>query len=268
MQCTFCDRSVFGSRYRLFSVDYIGEMVRVLTKRYGVRDILFEDDSFTLNKDRVLSLCEMMCKNPIRFSWSCLGRIDTIDKDVLQQMKNAGCWQIGFGIESGNASILAAAEKKINLERIRETLTMTKAAGIHTKGFFILGLPHETRSSMDESIRFALSAALDDISVSFATPFPGTQLYEQAGRLGAFSPRWGAMNLLNAVFVPDGLSKSLLERFHATFIRRFYLRPARFIDYTLRCGGDVKVFFRIVQGFFAVLGNSFLRKLQSRRRHL
>jgi anaerobic magnesium-protoporphyrin IX monomethyl ester cyclase len=257
MKCTFCDRSVFGTRYRLFSVDYTWEMVYILSRKFGVRDILFEDDSFTLNKTRVMSLCEKMRSKNSRLSWSCLGRVDTIDAELLSHMKKAGCWQIGFGIESGNAAVLDGADKKINLERIRETLTLTRAAGIHTKGFFILGLPHETITSIEETIRFAAAVALDDISVSFATPFPGTVLYEQAQTQGAFSPDWQKMNLLNVVFVPRGISKNELEESHAGFLRRFYLRPRILVDYFLRSMVDIKVFIRIMQGMFVVLGMVF-----------
>jgi anaerobic magnesium-protoporphyrin IX monomethyl ester cyclase len=252
MQCSFCDRSVFGTEYRLFSVEYIWEMVNVLTNRFGVRDILFEDDSFTLHKKRVLSLCEMLRTKNSPISWSCLGRVDTIDAELLSSMKKAGCWQIGFGIESGNADVLGGVDKKINLERIREALVLTRAAGIHTKGFFILGLPRESIDTIKETIRFAVSSVLDDISVSFATPFPGTVLYKQAQTHGAFSPDWKKMNLLNVVFVPRGLSKQLLERYHSVFLRRFYFRRRIIINYCLRCLGSWRVFVRLLKGMVSL----------------
>ncbi len=257
MTCTFCDRSVFGNRYRLFSVEYIWEMIQTLTKKFGVKDILFEDDSFTLHKKRVIALCELICAKKARFSWSCLGRVDTIDAELLTVMKKAGCWQIGFGIESGNADVLQNVEKKINLQKIRDTLALTRAAGIRTKGFFILGLPGETKETIQETIRFATSIALDDISVSFATPFPGTVFYDQVQSEGTCTPDLQKMNLLNVVFVPKGLSKQELEEWHATFVRRFYLRPRIFIDYFIRSVGDVKVFLRLARAVFVVSGMAF-----------
>lgn len=117
MKCTFCDRSVFGNRYRLFSVDYVFSMIQILHDKFGVRDILFEDDSFTLNKRRVTELCERIVNARLGISWSCLGRVDSIDQTLLKTMKRAGCWQIGFGIESGNAGILDTVHKSINLDR-------------------------------------------------------------------------------------------------------------------------------------------------------
>jgi len=260
MQCTFCDRSVFGDRYRLFSSAYTFAMISTLCDKFGVKDILFEDDSFTLHKQRVMQLCEMICGKGVTFSWSCLGRVDTIDTELLGFMKKAGCWQIGFGIESGNSDVLNAADKKINLDRIRETLTLTRAAGIHTKGFFILGLPGETPRTMRETKLFALTEALDDISVSLCTPFPGTALYKQAKIMGEFSPDWKMMTLLYPVFVPKGLLKKQLLRAHKVFLRAFYLRPRILIMYVLRCVTDIKVGMRILRGLLAFLAGAFATK--------
>jgi anaerobic magnesium-protoporphyrin IX monomethyl ester cyclase len=248
MKCTFCDRSVFGNRYRFFSVEYVFEMIKILHVKFGVKDILFEDDSFTLQKSRVVALCELIAKNRFHFSWSCLGRVDTVDKELLTIMKKAGCWQIGFGIESGNTNVLESVEKKTNLKKIRDALTLTKKSGIHTKGFFIAGLPHETQESIRETIRLATSADLDDISVSFCTPFPGTVLNEKARSFGEFDPDWKKMNLMNAVFVPHGLSKKQLEDYHSRFLRSFYFRPRIILDYFLRSVHDFRVFFRLMRG--------------------
>lgn len=253
MKCTFCDRSVFGNRYRFFSVEYTLEMVRTLVNRFKVRDILFEDDSFTLHKKRVLSLCELIQRNNLHFSWSCLGRVDTIDAELLRSIKKAGCWQIGFGIESANPDVLDGVEKKINLEKIRQALALTRAVGIRTKGFFILGLPHETEETIRESMRFAREAELDDISVSFCTPFPGTALLERANEFGDFDQDFDKMNLMHAVFVPAGLTRKQLEESHAQFFRQFYLRPRIVLDYSLRILTDMGIFLRIVRGTFFFL---------------
>jgi len=253
MTCSFCDRSVFGTRYRLFSVDYIWKMICTLTDTFGVRDILFEDDSFTLNRARVISLCTLFSQHPKRISWSCLGRVDAIDAELLFHMKKGGCWQIGFGIESGNVDVLEGADKRTNLLRIRAALSLTKAAGIRTKGFFILGLPGETQATIEETIRFALSVDLDDISVSFATPFPKTVFCEQALRSGTFEKNWSEMNLLNPVFIPHNLTKHELKQSHSDFLRRFYLRPAVVFDYFRRGLGNVTVCRRLLTGLIAFL---------------
>ena len=248
MKCTFCDRSVFGSRYRFYSVDYTFEMIKTLHTKYGIKDLLFEDDSFTLQKNRVVALCNKLLDNNLKISWSCLGRIDCIDADMLAMMKKAGCWQIGFGIESGNADILHSVEKKTSIGRIQEALTVTKKAGIHTKGFFIVGLPNETEKSVQETIRFAKAIDLDDISVSFCTPFPGTVLNQNIAGCGTFDPDWRKMNLMNAVFVPTGLTKAQLEKFHASFFRSFYLRPRIVRDYFFRSIVNVKIGIRLFRG--------------------
>jgi radical SAM superfamily enzyme YgiQ (UPF0313 family) len=253
MKCTFCDRSVFGTRYRFFSVEYVFEMIKMLCDKFRVKDILFEDDCFTLYKSRVLSLCELISTNFPSISWSCLGRVDSVDAEVLKIMKQAGCWQIGFGIESGNTTILNTVEKKITLERIKEALSLTKKSGIHTKGFFILGLPHETTESIQETIRFAASVDLDDISVSYSTPFPGTVLNEKAREFGEFNPDWKKMNLLEPVFVPKDLTKEDLRFYMQKILRTFYFRPRIIADYLLRMLKNPAIAGKILRGLSAFI---------------
>lgn len=190
----------------------------------------------------------MIQKNNLHFSWSCLGRVDTIDAELLRSIKKAGCWQIGFGIESANPDVLDGVEKKIDVEKIRQALALTRAAGIRTKGFFILGLPHETEETMRASMRFATEAKLDDISVSFCTPFPGTALLEKANEFGDFDQDFDKMNLMHAVFVPEGLTRKQLEESHTRFFRQFYLRPPIVLDYSLRILTDIGIFLRIARG--------------------
>ena len=253
MKCTFCDRSVFGNRYRFFGIEYVVGMIKTLHEKFGVNEILFEDDSFTLHKSRVVALCESLLERGIKISWSCLGRVDSIDAELLTIMKRAGCWQIGFGIESGNADILNGVHKRIDLDRIREALSLTKRSGIHTKGFFVLGLPNETLQSIRKTVAFAKAVALDDISVSFCTPFPGTALLEDIGASGSFSADWDKMNLMNPVFVPTGLTKTELEEFHFRFLRGFYFRPRIVLDYLARTIANAGLFFRIAGSAFRLL---------------
>ena len=149
-------------------------------------------------------------------------------------MKQAGCWQISFGIESGSQEILALINKRISLDQIRKAVEMTREAGIHSKGFFIIGHPAETRESIKRTIDFAIGLSLDDISVCLMTPFPGTELYERAAEFGKFDSEWGGMNLLNVVFIPYGLTREELEQAQKELIRRFYLRPRIMFNYGLR----------------------------------
>ena len=223
--CVFCDRSVFGNRCRAYSPAYAERLVRDLHDRYGVRELLIEDDTFVIVKARVREFCERLIAAKLGLSWSCLGRADRVDPDLLRLMRRAGCWHIGFGIESGDPEILAAMHKRLDVDQIRQALAWSRAAGLRTKGFFIVGFPGESRASLERTRRFALSLALDDISVMQMTPFPGSELYRIAAQYGQVDTDWQKMNVLNTVFVPNGFTREDLERARSELLRAFYLRP-------------------------------------------
>lgn len=253
MKCTFCDRSVFGNKHRFFSASYVYTEMKHLSINFKIREILFEDDSFTANRPRLIELCQMLIREPLGITWSCLGRVDRIDKEALLLMKKAGCWQIGFGIESGNERILGLMEKKIRPEQIRDALHLTRQCGIKTKGFFIIGFPTEDQASVGQSISFAKSLALNDITVSVFTPFPGSGVYENASQYGEFVDDWGKMNLLEPVFVPNGFSKKELVRYSKKFLRSFYFRPRVVFDYCFRIVRNPAAAGKMLRGFFSFL---------------
>ncbi len=252
-KCIFCDRSVFGSAHRRFGADYVLEMMGTLHREYRVREILFEDDTFLLDRPRVRAICEKLVREGPELSWSCLGRVSAADPELLALMKRAGCWQIGYGIESGNQEILDMIGKGTRLERIEEALAATRKAGMRTKGFFMIGHPKETEETIRETIAFARKAVLDDFSITRFTPFPGSEIYERTGEYGEFDDDWKKMNLMNTVFVPHGLTAEAIDRYAATAFRRFYLRPGiilRYLGRMLRNPGSAP---GILKGFLAFL---------------
>jgi anaerobic magnesium-protoporphyrin IX monomethyl ester cyclase len=223
--CVFCDRSVFGNRCRAYRPEYAVRLVRDLYERHGVRELLIEDDTFVIVKARVREFCERLIDARLDMSWSCLGRADRVDPDLLRLMRRAGCWHMSYGIESGDEAILAAMHKRLDLGQIRQAVTWSREAGLRTKGFFIVGFPGETPASLERTQRLALSLPLDDISVMQMTPFPGSELYRIAGEYGTVDRDWRRMNVLNTVFVPHGFTRADLERARSDLLRAFYRRP-------------------------------------------
>lgn len=233
-KCIFCDTSVFTHKYRAFSSEYILEMIKILYQKYGIREILFEDDVFVIFKKRLIEICEGLLKENLKISWSCLGRANAVKPDVLKLMKRAGCWQIGFGIESGDQKILDFAHKMITLKQMEQAVRWTKEAGMETKGFFILGFPLETEESIMNTINFSKRIMLDDISVNLMTPFPGSEIYNIADKYGKFDRDWSKMNMLQSVFIPDGLSENKLNYYNKKMLKEFYLRPRIIKNYAFR----------------------------------
>ena len=149
-------------------------------------------------------------------------------------MKKAGCWQIGFGIESGDQKVLDFAHKRITLEQMEEAVRWTKESGMETKGFFILGFPLETEESIMNTINFSKRIMLDDISVNLMSPFPGSEIYNIADKYGKFNKDWSKMNMLQSVFIPNGLSEDRLNYYNKKMLKEFYLRPRIIKNYAFR----------------------------------
>ncbi|MBC8462577.1 MAG: radical SAM protein, partial [Deltaproteobacteria bacterium] len=228
-RCTFCDTSVFSHKVRYHSAEYVLEALSRLYHRFRVREISFEDDTFTMNVERLIAICEGMLKRGLKFTWTCNGRVNNVSQEVLRSMKRAGCWQIAYGIESGVQEILNFVKKGTKISQIKSSLELTKSVGIRTRGYFIIGFPTETEATIRETLNFALSLPLDDLSVMLMTPFPGSELHRIAPQYGKLDDDWSKMNLLQPVFIPAGLSEGKLLEWQRKFRFEFYLRPRTII---------------------------------------
>jgi anaerobic magnesium-protoporphyrin IX monomethyl ester cyclase len=233
-QCTFCDRNVFGSKYRERSAENVCEEIIHLHKKYGIREISFADDTFLINKKRIYRLFALLDQAKISLNWTCMSRINNVDFDFLKFLKNNGCWHISFGIESGDEEILKVIKKRITLDKAREIIQWCRQLKIKTKGFFIIGHPTETLETINKTIRIACDLDLDDIVATINTPIPGSQQYSEAAQYGNLDTTdWSQFNYWRPVFVPKGLSKDILLKKHQEMYRKFYLRPKILFRYAL-----------------------------------
>jgi anaerobic magnesium-protoporphyrin IX monomethyl ester cyclase len=177
-QCEFCSNVIFGGSYRERSpgnvVDEIEEAIRL-----GYERISFADDVFTMNKARVMQICEEIRRRNLRFQWECLGRVDTVDYELAITMKQAGCERIFFGIESGNETILKLMKKMITTDKARFAVKEATRAGLHVGAFFILFYPGDTNETVLQTLRFALSLPVDYLGLTMPYPLPGTQLHKR-----------------------------------------------------------------------------------------
>ena len=200
--------------------------IELLMNRYGVKEIAFVDDTFTVHPKRIYDIFELVRSKGLQFPWTCMARIDTVDESLLRYMQKNGCWHISFGIESGDEQILKEIRKNIRLENVARAVDICHKLGILTKGFFIVGHPFETIETIDKTINFARRLKLDDVVVTINTPMPGSYQFEHAHEYGMLDTRsWAKFNYWNPVFIPWGLSKDILLSKHREFYRKFYLRP-------------------------------------------
>jgi anaerobic magnesium-protoporphyrin IX monomethyl ester cyclase len=222
--CVFCDRSTSGRKGRLHGVDRVMALCRELAER-GARHILFLDDLFTVRKQRVVDLCHALIDAELDLTWSCNSHPNLLDLPTLQLMRRAGCWQIAYGIESGSQRVLDTVKREVRIPRMRETLRLTRQAGIRTRGYLMLGHPTETRESLLETEAFLRVAELDMCQITKFTPYPGTPAYPTIQQHGEFDEDWERMNAMQFVFVPHGLSVAELELAFTRCYRAFYSRP-------------------------------------------
>ena len=231
--CTFCARPFIGEKYRGHSAEYTLEMVDILVKNYGVRDIIFYDDNFLLDRKRVVAICERLLKKNYKISWSCLARNETISPDFLKLIRRAGCWQIAFGIESGDQTILNNLKKRTTVEKNLRAIQMTNKSGIHSRGYFMIGCPGETMETMNKSMAFSVSSGLRDFHSTFCTPMPGSELFETAKNHGTFDRDWNRLGFWEPAFIPNGLTSDQLVAMHKKMFRTFYLRPKIIFRYAI-----------------------------------
>ena len=258
-KCTFCDLGVVGRGYRANTASYLIALMKEVWRKYGVTDFLFYDDLFVGSRPRLKEICETIIREKLPFTWSCCARVDFIHVDMLKLMKDAGCWMIEYGIESGSQRIIDSMRKNISKEKIRETINATYAAGIVTKGNFIFGNPGEDHWSIRESIDFACSIRLTYFQHTFLTPLPGSELYETAGAYGQFDPDWSRMNTFAINFIPTGFTRQQLVNYSKYAWRRFYLRP-RIIWQELKKLRSKEDFYRAWLALKGFLKATLLRK--------
>lgn len=184
--CTFClwPNSLLGHQFRSRSPKNVVDEIELLIKTENIDGVYFDDDTFLVDKVRAKEICEEIVKRRLKISWRCMARVNNIDYETLQAMKKAGCTDVFYGFESGSERILKDVNKGITKEQIREAVKLTKKAGLVASGSFIIGLPEESKETIEETVKFAISLKADYVQFAIAAPFPGTALYEQVKREG------------------------------------------------------------------------------------
>jgi radical SAM superfamily enzyme YgiQ (UPF0313 family) len=226
--CTYCIVNAYygrGSRRR--SIPSIIAEIRECVDRYGIREFLFWEEVFTLDREYVLAFCRAIEEAGLKIRWAATTRLDRVSADLLAAMKKAGCYLIGLGIESGDQAILDRARKNQRVEDAHRVVALCRQAGIRTMGHFIFGLPGETRETAEATIRFMLRLGLDYMQCYAAVPYPKTELGDLAVQEGWIAAnRWSQYDFGGAsIMRTDTLSPAEVDRFRTLAFRRFYFRP-------------------------------------------
>jgi magnesium-protoporphyrin IX monomethyl ester (oxidative) cyclase len=235
--CKFCSiHCLWGYNWRPHSPERVINEIKYLIDAYDVEEISFEDDNMILDRRRFIKICEGIAPFGIKWCTPNGIRADALDFELLKIMKNSGCYSLNLAIEHGDLHILnEVMNKKLDLKRVRKTVNYCKRLGIHTFGYFVIGMPGETKKTINKAIEFAKSLPLDEIGVSIATPYPGSRLYEECLEKGYVKNLdFSKLFVDRAVISTPQLSAKELEELRVKFSIEFNKRRINILPYIRR----------------------------------
>ena len=256
-RCAFCSGQLtMGRGYRIHSPEYVLAEIRELVEKYGVDHLVFEDDTFTMKRERVLKIAEGIAALQKKITWYCLSRVDTMDEELALTMKRAGCRMINFGIESGSEEILKKIHKKISLEKALHAVAACRKANLRTQATFILGFPFESRENMKKTLDFA-QKLMPTIAIFFPlTPYPGTEAFEYlpSEKRPITVEDWKSYMVTSKkgnLCVVEGMTEKELQTILRLWHRKFYLRPTQIFQMLKTIGsfGELKQILKAFIGF-------------------
>ncbi len=224
-RCRFCVPDLLGKGVRYRSTDKVIEEVEYLLKEFGIKDIAFWDDTFTVNKKRVIEICERIIEKKLIFAWSAQARADCVTPEMLDIMAKAGCWKLFFGVESLVQKNLDVLKKGESVDQVFEAVKWTKEAGMEVECSFIFGIPGETFEEGLETIQLALK--LDpDYAKFFFLALWNRKFLQEAKKYGTVLTEKEEKITGNVMmFVPFSMSKEELQKLYYMAYRKFYFRP-------------------------------------------
>ncbi|MFQ5646394.1 MAG: B12-binding domain-containing radical SAM protein [bacterium] len=240
--CIFCGvQTMFPGKTRYRSVDNILDEIQEVIDRYGVAHIMFCDDTLTLNRQKVVSMCGKIKERGLRFTFEGYTRANTVTLELLEMLKEVGLVRLSFGVETGNQEIMKAIKKGVRLEEIKQAYAWCGQAGIETRCSLMLGHPFETRETIEQTIAFAKSLDCSQAYINITTPYPGCELYEMAkkgyGGLRLLTNDWKEYRRYgNAVMEMNDLTAHDLIEWQNKAYKEFYMRPRIIWDNMKRAG--------------------------------
>jgi len=215
-KCIYCPYSLdSNSVWRFRSVENVLSELKLLKEKYKIKSILFRDQIFTFNMKRAEEICNRISKEGLDFEWRCETRADCLSKDLMVKMKDAGCVGVHMGVESGDQNLSKNIAKiGLSLDKVKEVFSYAREIGLNTRAFFIIGLPGETKETIQKTFEFARELKANDYFFNSATPFPGTKLYEIAEKKGWITDKnWEKFAVDEAVMRNENLTGDEIRYF-------------------------------------------------------
>jgi len=234
--CFFClASSVSGSKVRLRSTESIITEISHCIKKYHIHDFLFWADIFSYDKNWVLNLCNAIIESNLNIRWAANTKVGSIDQEMAMRMKQAGCRLLSVGVESGNQDILDKIGKKTTIYQIQDTFQIIKKAHLTILAYYIIGLPWETKDTIEDTICLATKLDSDFAKFHIATPFPGTRFFDYALATGLFKTIQSSQNPCSNPYIQTSvnghyLSTSEIALLQHKAIKAYFFRIKYFVD--------------------------------------
>ena len=220
--CSFCSSpNVWGNEVKYRSPQNVVAEIRDLQEQFNTNTLFFTDLTFNLNRKKVYALCDEILKQRIKIIWMAMCNLRG-NKELFKKMRLAGCTKIGFGIESPIYSSRRKLRKNENMQRIRETLEASNSIGIINRGYIMIGYPWDTKESIEHTFSILKNLQIDELKVSFFTPMPGTQAYQEFKSL-LLTYDFSKYTTDEPILKIEGLSPIELIELRKAMVRDFYL---------------------------------------------
>jgi anaerobic magnesium-protoporphyrin IX monomethyl ester cyclase len=231
-RCTFCDEG--HKKFRAVSAHRVVKEILYCKEQLGIDQFFIFDSTFTVDRQRVLTICELLVQCRANITFDMRSRVNLIDDEMLKALKKAGCVRIQYGIESGNDEVLKSINKQILVKQVRDVVRQTSKYGFEIFCDFMIGLPGETEKEVEDTIRLALELPIDYAQFAITTPYPNTRLYELGVQEGLFDDYWHEFSINPTPdFQPrlweENLTRDQLVILMMRAYERFYYRPSYLI---------------------------------------
>ncbi len=254
-QCIFCDRPQMGKTFRKRSAENVFQEMLYCVQELRIGEIIFYDDTFTVDKQRVIELCDLIIASKLRVLWDIRARVDTMTNQMINKLSRAGCVRIHYGVETGSQRLQKVLRKNLDLKKVREVFLQTHRKGIETLGYFMIGIPTETEAEQKETLDLMTSLPMDYAHIGIFTPYPGTEIYREALKRGFYThDYWREFALSpNVDFTPKYWNElcsdeELLVLLKKAYVR-FYRRPGYLLHRLLKVRSPLELLQKATLGF-------------------
>jgi len=236
--CVYCSKCTFGRCFRMKSVNRVLEEIEFMLK-YGFREIHIMDDMFSTDIQRAKRICEEIIRKKLIFPWTLINgiRVDRVDQELMIKLKKAGCYRIAFGVESGDDHVLKLINKGINVKQIKNAFKLAHKAGIETIAFCMVGLPGETKESMQKTIDLMKEVKPTLPKVSILLPLPNTPLFDSWDKKGLIlTKKWEDYSFHSQirVYKHPNLTNQEINKYYRKFWRDILFSPRYLINRLIR----------------------------------